>query len=110
MASKAVTVIVHARSRHTCTRAPSEPTASAHWRVGRRVVTVAVEGGHTGRGGATEPIATHALPMRVKPALQVKSHAVPVQVATAFAGAVQGVHDVPQVAGEVLDEQIDPQA
>ncbi len=39
---------------------------------------------------------TQPLPQRVKPALQVKPHVPPVQVAVAFAGAVQAFPQVPQ--------------
>jgi hypothetical protein len=38
--------------------------------------------------------------------LQVNPQEVPEQVAVAFAGGVQGVHDEPQVAVLVFDEQV----
>jgi hypothetical protein len=43
--------------------------------------------------------------------LQVKSQAVPLQVAVPFAGAVHGVHDVvPQLFGLLLLAQVAPHA
>ncbi|MBC8133896.1 MAG: hypothetical protein H7X95_13005 [Deltaproteobacteria bacterium] len=41
---------------------------------------------------------------------QVKSQAVPLHVAVAFAGGVHGVQDVPQFAVLVLETQLVPQA
>jgi hypothetical protein len=42
--------------------------------------------------------------------LQVKPHEVPLHVAVPFAGAVHGVHDVPQVAALLLLAQLPPHA
>jgi hypothetical protein len=42
----------------------------------------------------------------VKPALQLKSHVPPTQVAVAFAGGLQGVHDAPHWAGLVSATQL----
>lgn len=54
--------------------------------------------------------ATQAPPQRLKLVAQVKPQLVPSQVAKAFAGAVQAVHDVaPQLAMELLLTQLLPQ-
>jgi hypothetical protein len=47
----------------------------------------------------------HAVPHKWKPVLQVNPHVVPLQIAVAFAGGVQGVQSVPQVETLVLDAQ-----
>ncbi len=46
---------------------------------------------------------THALPIGMKPGLQVKPQAVPLHVATPFAGTGHGVHEPPQVATSLFD-------
>jgi hypothetical protein len=53
--------------------------------------------------------ATHVLPQRWKPALQVKSQVAPLHVAVALAGGAQGEHDAPQLATAVLLTQALPQ-
>lgn len=45
---------------------------------------------------------TQRLPQRWKPALHVKPHDVPSQVATEFAGGTHAEHDAPQFAIDVL--------
>jgi hypothetical protein len=72
-------------------------------------VTVAVEGGHTCRGAARLAMGTQVAPERTKPALQVKSQVVPLQVAVPLATDGQGEHDVPQAEGDVLSTQSAPQ-
>lgn len=49
----------------------------------------------------SSPHPQHAAPQRVKPALQVKSQLVPLQLGTELAGAAHEVHDAPQLFTEV---------
>lgn len=85
--------VAHARSAQTSTRAPSVPAGSAQRRTGERDVTLDIESGARGLGGA---IATHAAPTRKYPILHVKSHVVPSHVETALAGGTHGVQLAPQ--------------
>lgn len=57
----------------------------------------------------TEVFATHWLPHLWKPWLQTKSHCWLAQMATEFAGGVQGVQLVPQVAVSLLLAHMSPQ-
>jgi hypothetical protein len=48
----------------------------------------------------------HALPQRWKPALQVKSHALPEQLGVALAGVVHAAHAPPQSRKPVLQARL----
>jgi hypothetical protein len=86
---KVVTVIVHARSRHSWMSAPFCPVGTSTRNVGRRDVAIDVEGGRINCGG----VRTHTPPERANPALQVTTHADATQATVEFAGAL---HTVPQ--------------
>jgi hypothetical protein len=94
VASSVATTIEHARSLHTCTRAPSTPTGSDQRSVGRKLVTVLVTGGNTGLGATT----SQPIPLRSKPGKHSTPHAPAVHVAREPVGAGHGSQRIPHDA------------